>query len=322
MSGDKRNGSRAGVGVIGGGPWGVALALAATRTGADVILYTRRDHPEADKGVRITTELAEVAKQRLLVVAVPSSVAREVLRSLGDHLDGTHLLVHGVRGLSGESLETVSDLMRDETAGAAPGRARRPGAGQRLTEGRPSAMVCGSRFPRSPAAVTAAFQATGSARLQDARPARPGVASALVVCCHRRGVRRSGWVAGRACWRRSSHAASTRRAHHRRRRRRRADHARPRRLRRPAGLHRPRGSARGGGGQGAGPRPVAGSAHPRRGCAWRPSSSSRASPMSPGAQVARAGDRCSAACPRPAPGGRCPRAASSPRRVGPRSVFR
>ena len=160
MSGDKRNGngSHAGVGVVGGGPWGVALALAATRTGADVTLYTRRDHPEGDKGVRVTTDLAEVAKQRLLVVAVPSSVAREVLRALGDHLDGTHLLVHGVRGLSGESLETVSDLMREETPARRLGALGGPVQANELTEGRPSAMVCGSRFPEVTAAVTAAFQ--------------------------------------------------------------------------------------------------------------------------------------------------------------------
>jgi glycerol-3-phosphate dehydrogenase (NAD(P)+) len=157
------NGSGAGgkgssVGIVGGGPWGVALALAASRSGADVLLFTRREHPEGDRGVRITADVAEVARQRLLVIAVPSSVARPVLRSLGEHLDGTHLVVHGVRGLGTGELETVSDIVRDETPARRLGALGGPVQANELTEGRPSAMVCGSRFPEVTKAVTAAFQ--------------------------------------------------------------------------------------------------------------------------------------------------------------------
>lgn len=146
------------VGVVGGGPWGVALALSATRAGAEVTLCTRREHPEGERGLHVTRDFAEVARARLLVVAVPSTVARSVLRDLGDHLDGGHLVVHGVRGLGGERLETVSDLVREETPVRRVGALGGPVQAEDLTLGRPSAMVCGSRFPEVIDAIVAAFQ--------------------------------------------------------------------------------------------------------------------------------------------------------------------
>ncbi|WP_437742303.1 NAD(P)-binding domain-containing protein [Sorangium sp. So ce302] len=146
------------VGVIGGGFWGVALALAASRTGAEVLLYSRREQPQIKGGPRIVRDHAEVARARLLVIAVPSNAARTALRSLGDHMDGSHLVIHGVRGLEGEALKTVSDLVREETPARRVGALGGPVQEDELREGRPSAMVCGSRFPEVHAAVTAAFQ--------------------------------------------------------------------------------------------------------------------------------------------------------------------
>ncbi|HZF48677.1 MAG TPA: NAD(P)-binding domain-containing protein [Polyangiaceae bacterium] len=169
------------VGIVGGGPWGVALALAATRTGADVILCTRRDH-EGGRGLKVTSSYAEVAKARLLVIAVPSAVARPVLRQLGDHLDGSHLVIHGVRGLGIDHLETVSDIVREETPARRLGALGGPVQADELTAGRPSAMVCGSRFPEVVAAATRAFQST-SLRVYPTPDLR-GLewASALVGC--------------------------------------------------------------------------------------------------------------------------------------------
>ena len=145
------------IGVLGGGPWGVALAFAAARAGADVVLHTRRA-PPPNPALRVTTEYAEIASSGLIVVAVPSTVVREVLRALGDHLDGHHLLVHGIRGLSTESLETVSDVVRAETPVRRCGALGGPVQATELVHGRPSAMVVGSRFPEVIAAVTEAFE--------------------------------------------------------------------------------------------------------------------------------------------------------------------
>jgi len=158
------------VGVVGGGAWGVALARAARRAGSEVLLFSRREHPELregagrgarGEGVEVTREYARVAAARLLIVAVPSSAARAALRSLGDHLDGAHLVVHGVRGLEGDDLQTMSDLIREETPARRVGALGGPVQADELMRGRPSAMVCGSRFPEVLAAVSGAFQSSG-----------------------------------------------------------------------------------------------------------------------------------------------------------------
>jgi glycerol-3-phosphate dehydrogenase (NAD(P)+) len=153
-----KRGAEASVGVVGGGPWGVALALAASRAGSQVTLYTRRESPEVRDRVRTTSDYAEVARSRLVVIAVPSTVTREVLRALGDHLDGSHLVVHGIRGLGADHFETVSDVVRDETPARRLGALGGPVQADELVRGRPSAMVCGSHYPEVQAAVTAAFQ--------------------------------------------------------------------------------------------------------------------------------------------------------------------
>lgn len=159
MSAPSSNGRA--VGVVGGGPWGVALALAAGRAGADATLCTRRDPGHKSERYRITSDYAEVARARLVVIAVPSTVVREVLRGLGDHLDGSHLLVHGIRGLGADHFDTVSDVAREETPVRRLGALGGPVQARELIEGLPSAMVCGSHFPEVLAAVTAAFQHKG-----------------------------------------------------------------------------------------------------------------------------------------------------------------
>lgn len=170
------------VGIIGGGPWGIALASAAARAGSHVTLFTRRDPTEAVAGLAITDDLATIARAKVLVLAVPSMAARSVARALGDHLDGAHLVVHGVRGLSGQHLETISDILREETPARRLGALGGPVQASELQVGRPSAMMIGSRFPEVVAAVTHAFQGP-SLRVYSTPDVR-GLewASALVGC--------------------------------------------------------------------------------------------------------------------------------------------
>ena len=111
--------SRPVVGVVGGGAWGLALAAAASRTGGTTMLLSRRARVASGNGscdgvlpagivlARDDAELGERA--RLIVLAIPSSVARDVARSLGAHIDGRHFVVHGVRGASFEIVATIRD---------------------------------------------------------------------------------------------------------------------------------------------------------------------------------------------------------------------
>lgn len=152
------------VAIVGGGPWGFALSRAVARTGTDVTLHTRREVKES-RLIRITDRYEEVAKSRLIVLAIPSTVVRDVARSLGDHLDGSHLVVHGIRGLAPEdasdndpaTLHTVSDILREETPVRRMGALGGPIQVDELYHGTASALVVGSPYPEVVTAVQKAF---------------------------------------------------------------------------------------------------------------------------------------------------------------------
>lgn len=152
------------VAVIGGGAWGLALAAAAARAESDVVVLSRRVlDGSVPKGVRIVREMREAARHaRLLVLAVPSSVANSVARDLGDHVDGGHYVVHGVRGLvqgdsGAEDLRTISDVIREETPVRRTGALGGPALAQDILAGRPSVVVVGSRYPEVSEVTTTAL---------------------------------------------------------------------------------------------------------------------------------------------------------------------
>ncbi len=182
------------VGVIGGGAWGIALAAAAARTGTTTLLLSRRSRDVAlPAGVTAARDEADIGERaRLILLAVPSEVARAVARSLGAHVDGRHFIVHGVRGLvtrtdavlGGDDgdLETISDILRDETPVRRVGALGGPALASDLLAGSPSVMVGGSHYPEVNLALRAAF-GSPSLRLFTTSDLR-GLewASALVGC--------------------------------------------------------------------------------------------------------------------------------------------
>ena len=177
------------VAVIGGGAWGLARAAAAARAESDVVLLSRRDLNGAlPKGVRIVREMKQAAEHaRLVVLAVPSSVARSVARELGDHVDGSHYVVHGVRGLvhgdgGADDLRTISEVIREETPVRRTGALGGPALAQDILAGRPSVVVVGSRYPEV-SEMTSAALSSPTLRVYPTNDLR-GLewASALVGC--------------------------------------------------------------------------------------------------------------------------------------------
>lgn len=165
MSDSKTNGHASPqipVAVVGGGAWGRALALASANAGHDVLLYTRRANV-AERGVRVTSRLADVAAHaHLLLLSVPSPVVLELARELGDHLDGRHAIVHGVRGLvprGGGALETIATVLREETPVRRLGALGGPALTEELHAGAPSVLVVASRYPEVIAATQRALDA-------------------------------------------------------------------------------------------------------------------------------------------------------------------
>ncbi len=152
--------ARSTVGVVGGGRWGVALACAARGAGREVLLWSRRAELDAEAhGVEHTDDFKALAKRAtLILVAVPSDVVREVARQLGDVIDGSHYLVHGIRGLSGEGLTPISQVIRDETPCRRVGALAGPGVARDLIDGKPGVLAVASRYPEVTSAVRSALE--------------------------------------------------------------------------------------------------------------------------------------------------------------------
>ncbi len=149
------NATRPLVGVLGAGRFGQALASAAARTG-EVLVWSRREVP-AQKGLRVTTELAALSEAELILLAVPSGHAARLLERAGHHLDGGHLLVHVSRGLVDDELHTLSHVIKSVTPCRRVGALAGPINAELLIKATPGAGVVGSEFPEVVEAVRAAI---------------------------------------------------------------------------------------------------------------------------------------------------------------------
>ncbi|MBX3251983.1 MAG: NAD(P)-binding domain-containing protein [Myxococcales bacterium] len=145
------------IGVVGGGAFGRGVAKAASRTGHEVTLWSRRAGAVDDARIRVSAELADLAAAELIFLAVPSHVAEQVATELGEHLDGGHLLAHVSRGLVGDALEPVSSVIRRLTPVRRVGALAGPLVADALALGTPSGAVVGSHFPEVADAVREAI---------------------------------------------------------------------------------------------------------------------------------------------------------------------
>jgi glycerol-3-phosphate dehydrogenase (NAD(P)+) len=140
------------VAVLGGGRFGVALARAAARTG-EVLVWSRRSLGFESEAVRVTSDFAQLASAELILLAVPSRHAAEVLEAAGHHLDGGNLIVHVSRGLLDDQLRTMGHLIRTVTACRRVGALAGPITAEILSTAAPGAGVVGSEFPEVAEAV-------------------------------------------------------------------------------------------------------------------------------------------------------------------------
>lgn len=141
------------IAILGGGDFGWGLAAAATRTGKQVLLWSRRPQREATDSITVTTELERAALAELIIFAIPSIYVTEVAQQLATHLDGSHLLVHISRGIVGENLLSLTQVLRQQTPCRRIGALAGPVVAHALQQGNPSAAIIGSRFPEVQAAV-------------------------------------------------------------------------------------------------------------------------------------------------------------------------
>ena len=120
--------------MLGGGPWGVALGARgdARRRRRDALHAPRRSR-RRDEGAARDRRLARGrAGAAAWCIAVPSTVARSVAaRARRSPRRRAPAWSTASAGSAAEHLETVSDIVREETPVAPPRRARRAGAGRR-----------------------------------------------------------------------------------------------------------------------------------------------------------------------------------------------
>ena len=154
------------VGVVGGGGFGRAMARALHRNGRHVVLWSRQKTPS--EHVTVTTDLADLADAELIFFAVPSPHVDATATALGAHLNGSHLLVHVSRGLVGEELATLSQVLKVRTPCRRIGALAGPLDAEALADGEPTGAIVGTRFPEVTAAVREALD-TDSLRTYESR---------------------------------------------------------------------------------------------------------------------------------------------------------
>ena len=116
------------VGVIGGGSWGTALALAAHRAGSKVTIATRNKnviasvqerrmndiylpHIFIDPAITVTEELRAACECDVLILAVPSQCMRSACIAISDFISTQVPIVIGSKGLEKGSLLLMTEVI-------------------------------------------------------------------------------------------------------------------------------------------------------------------------------------------------------------------
>ena len=117
------------IGVVGAGAWGTALAKVLADKGQEITLWchgaeTFRDIAEKRKNraylptialpptIKATQSISEtLSGKRLIVIALPSHVVREVLTDAAAKLDDRTMILCGTKGLEEETAKTMSALL-------------------------------------------------------------------------------------------------------------------------------------------------------------------------------------------------------------------
>src|SRR5881296_3081937 len=119
------------IGLVGAGGWGIALAKLLSDKAQPTTLWCRsaETYRELEEkrahstylpnialpaGVEVTRSLeTAVAGKSLIICAVPSHAAREVMSSAAAHVNQETIVLCGTKGLEEESLKTMSEVLAD-----------------------------------------------------------------------------------------------------------------------------------------------------------------------------------------------------------------
>ena len=168
------------IAVIGAGSWGTALAVHFARAGRPVHLWARDERLVArmiasgandrylpdvplPPAVVPTSSLGDALEgTQFVVVAVPSHGLRTVIRTAAPLIPRDAVVVSAAKGLEGESLRRMSEVIEEETGGELPVVVLSgPSFAVEVARGLPTALLAASSDSRAAARVQEQFRGRG-----------------------------------------------------------------------------------------------------------------------------------------------------------------
>ena len=153
------------IAVLGAGSWGTALSVHCARIGHDVSFWGRdpslvvdvvrtRENSRYLRGVRLgdrvmpTASLDEaLANAAVVIAALPSHGMRHVLRAAQPFIPRQAIVVSATKGLEGNTLERMSQVIADEVPDRAVAVLSGPSFAIEVARGLPTAVVVASSTP-------------------------------------------------------------------------------------------------------------------------------------------------------------------------------
>ena len=136
------------VGYIGSAGDGTVARQLLSRGTCQLKLWWPEQSPqdiETFNGVEV--DLEELAECPLIVIATAIKDCRTAARRLGNFISGRQVLVHSIRSLEEGTLKSASTILGEETPTRRLGFVTGPMQLQDITDEKPAAAVCASRFP-------------------------------------------------------------------------------------------------------------------------------------------------------------------------------
>ncbi|KFC73133.1 Glycerol-3-phosphate dehydrogenase [NAD(P)+] [Bosea sp. LC85] len=149
------------IGVVGGGSFGAALALAAARAGRSVLLWARdpeaiaamRERREVPRlpgatlpaAVSPVTDLAALAEAQALILAVPTQALRQVCTALAQALPDGVPTISAAKGIEQKSGLFTTQIIAELWPGAVPAILSGPSFAADIARGLPTALTLAAR---------------------------------------------------------------------------------------------------------------------------------------------------------------------------------
>jgi glycerol-3-phosphate dehydrogenase (NAD(P)+) len=161
------------IGVLGGGAWGTALAETAVRAGRQVTLW-EHDPKNAeqlakqreskflpgfhiDDSIRVTRELADVAKTDAILLVVPAQAMRNVTKSLGSLIADKTPLITCAKGIEHGTHKFMTEVIAECAPRATPAILSGPSFASDVARGLPTAVTLASKSAKTAEAIAHAL---------------------------------------------------------------------------------------------------------------------------------------------------------------------